>query len=251
MAAGPRSSKLMAWCVSMKRHHIVLFGLVAAVGIAVTLWPREADTPTKTDVAAAPFDPDLPQGRDTFIHGDEPQQKQNDGGSREGVVELPREVRGAINPKASIEHQAKESANAASNVPTDQQQAVSPPSDPRMATFKDGIRAAIQSITPAVKDCYEQQLKQDPSIAGTIRITFEIEGVDGGGRVVSGEVPESEIRSPFFEACVLEKVGNAEFPEPFDGGVVKVTYPFHFDPGGGFGQGKRPEKHPNDGVQKK
>lgn len=53
--------------------------------------------------------------------------------------------------------------------------------------------------------------------------------------MVSGEVPDSETRSPFFEQCVLTKVAGAEFPAPKGDGVVKVTYPFNFDPGGGFG----------------
>lgn len=53
--------------------------------------------------------------------------------------------------------------------------------------------------------------------------------------MVSGEVPDSETRSPFFEQCVLTKVAGAEFPAPKGDGLVKVTYPFNFDPGGGFG----------------
>ncbi len=105
----------------------------------------------------------------------------------------------------------------------------------RATLRKDDIRAAIRSVSPGIRGCFRQALAQDPSIAGRILIEFVIEARDGRGRIVSGEVPETELNSPFFEACVLEQVVGAEFPAPTGEGQVKVRYPFTFDPGGGFG----------------
>lgn len=53
-------------------------------------------------------------------------------------------------------------------------------------------------------------------------------------------VPESEIHSPFFEACVLEKFGTAPFPPVSEGFTVKFELRVRVDPGGGFG-GESPE----------
>ncbi len=86
-----------------------------------------------------------------------------------------------------------------------------------------------------VKKCFESALKRDQSLAGTIHLTLEIQAIDGGGRVTSGEVPDSELHSPFFEACVLEAMAGADFPEPPNGETVRISYPVHFDPGGGWG----------------
>jgi hypothetical protein len=109
---------------------------------------------------------------------------------------------------------------------------------------KEEIQAAIKAAVPAIKACYEQGLKTTPDLAGRVVVEFDITGgEEGTGVVERGEVSESEAASPFFEACVLQKVSGVEFPAPSGGGKVKVRYPFHFDPGGGFGgappQGKQ------------
>lgn len=101
---------------------------------------------------------------------------------------------------------------------------------------KDSIREAMRTVKPLLKACFEEALRHDPSVAGRVRVEFEIEAADDERGVVKrGSVVESETRSPFFEACVLQKVAGVEMPVPQGGGVVKVTYPFQFDPGGGFG----------------
>jgi hypothetical protein len=109
----------------------------------------------------------------------------------------------------------------------------------RGVVTRSEIRKSIEAIKPDVVGCYRSALKLDPTLGGTIRVTFEIESAGGYGKVVSGEVGESEIRSPFFEACVLEKIVGARFPEP-RGGRTKITFPFHFDPGIGWGGAPAP-----------
>lgn len=97
------------------------------------------------------------------------------------------------------------------------------------------IRDGIEAVKPEIRDCFQEALRHDPSLAGRIVVEFEIEASNGQGTITRGEVVDSETRSPFFEACVLTRVAGAGFPAPEGDGTVKVRYPFHFDPGGGFG----------------
>lgn len=91
------------------------------------------------------------------------------------------------------------------------------------------IQNAIESVTPKIKDCYEQALKIEPTLAGTVKVNFTLAGGDDGkGVVTEGEIADSETKSPFFEACVLKEVAGAKFDAPDGGGTVKVTYPFKF-----------------------
>lgn len=110
-------------------------------------------------------------------------------------------------------------------------------------TIQDGIRA----VTPYIKACFEEGLKQDPSLAGRVVVSFEIEAEEGEGRITRGEVKEAETQSLFFEACVLREVAKARFDAPRGGGKVSVTYPFSFDPGGGWG-GEVPDDPTDDAV---
>jgi hypothetical protein len=101
---------------------------------------------------------------------------------------------------------------------------------------KKAIGASIQAVLPRVQECFERALKSDPSLAGRVEVAFELEPADGGGgRVTSGEISDSETRSPLFEACVLQRVAGATFAGPKFSEKISVRYPFIFDPGGGFG----------------
>ncbi|MFL5321726.1 MAG: AgmX/PglI C-terminal domain-containing protein [Myxococcaceae bacterium] len=148
------------------------------------------------------------------------------------AVELPRTDAGQLQPMANAGSTVGSSGAAGSNGQSNT--AVAAP-DPAVVAQKDQIRKAINAVKPLIAECYRQALKTDPSLGGTVKLDFTIESFDGGGRMSVGEVPESELHSPFFEACVLEKVGHADFPPPDGNGTIKVRYPFHFDPGGGFG----------------
>lgn len=100
---------------------------------------------------------------------------------------------------------------------------------------KQAIQDAMKRMKPLIRGCYEEGLKHDPGLAGRVVIEFEISGEEGRGVVKQGTVADSEVAAPFFEACVLQKVSGLDAPAPEGGGVVKVRYPFTFDPGGGFG----------------
>lgn len=101
---------------------------------------------------------------------------------------------------------------------------------PAATLERDAIVAGVKGVQPEIQGCYEQALAQNPALAGTVKVLFEISADpddDSRGAVVAGEV-DSAMGSPFFEACVLQAIVGAGFPRPEGGGVVKVTYPFRF-----------------------
>ncbi len=95
---------------------------------------------------------------------------------------------------------------------------------------KESVQAAIQSVKPRIAACYDSALKGDPELAGTVVVQFALVAKDGVGVVDSGLIDDekSTAKSLFFQACVLEAVGNAPFEAPEDGSV-NVTYPFRFE----------------------
>jgi hypothetical protein len=104
-----------------------------------------------------------------------------------------------------------------------------PDAAPTATLSREGVQAAIQAVKPKIRACYEEALAIQPGLAGTLQVTFALEQKDGRGTVVSGEIADSEMKSPFFEACVLKQIAGADFEAPTGDGVVSVTYPFHFD----------------------
>lgn len=94
---------------------------------------------------------------------------------------------------------------------------------------KEDVKAGVAAVKDKVKNCYERALQIEPELGGTVKVAFTLEGNDEGkGVVTKGEVADSDMNSPFFEACVLKEIATAEFKAPGGGGVVNVTYPFHF-----------------------
>lgn len=95
---------------------------------------------------------------------------------------------------------------------------------------REDVQAGVAAVKDRVKDCYERGLQIDPALAGVVKVAFTLEGDDTGkGVVTQGEVAESDMNSPFFEACVLKEIAGAAFKAPGGGGVVNVTYPFRFE----------------------
>jgi hypothetical protein len=113
--------------------------------------------------------------------------------------------------------------------------AAGPPPRKTSGFNKDTIWAALDAVKPAVKACYESALVTDPSLAGKVVVKLRLLPGEGSARVAHGEVSEAETHSPDFEACVLAKAEAASFPNPDLAEGATVTYPFLFDPGGGFG----------------
>ena len=77
--------------------------------------------------------------------------------------------------------------------------------------------------------CYENGLRNDPKLKGKVTTRFVI-GSDGAVSNVSegpSTMPDAGVR-----ACVLRGFYGLTFPKPEGGGVVTVSYPVAFSPGG-------------------
>ena len=64
-----------------------------------------------------------------------------------------------------------------------------------------------------------------PQIAGKLVIKFVIAK---DGSVSNSNVKTTTLDSPAVETCVAARFMRMQFPEPAEGTVVKVTYPFEF-----------------------
>ncbi|MBK6513779.1 MAG: FHA domain-containing protein [Polyangiaceae bacterium] len=75
--------------------------------------------------------------------------------------------------------------------------------------------------------CYENGLRNNPNLAGRVSVSFTI-GRDGSVGSVSGggDLPDAGVIG-----CVTKGFYGLSFPQP-EGGVVKVSYPIAFAPGG-------------------
>jgi hypothetical protein len=76
--------------------------------------------------------------------------------------------------------------------------------------------------------CYEQGLTRNPNLEGRVEARFVI-GRDGAvSNVMNGasDLPDAAVKG-----CVVSAFYGLSFPAP-DGGVVSVTYPIMFSPGG-------------------
>ena len=75
--------------------------------------------------------------------------------------------------------------------------------------------------------CYESALKNNPNLQGRVVVSFVI-GRDGSVSNVGGggDIPDAGVIS-----CVAGQFGGLTFPQP-EGGIVTVSYPIVFTPGG-------------------
>lgn len=88
------------------------------------------------------------------------------------------------------------------------------------------IKQILDNNIPTVKPCYVELLKRDPKAAGTIKVAFTI---SGKGSVTNNTVSkDSTLADPSMQQCVLKKMGEWKFPEPYQNQEIDVTYPFVF-----------------------
>jgi TonB family protein len=72
--------------------------------------------------------------------------------------------------------------------------------------------------------CYEQGLKQAPTLEGKVVVKFKI---DATGSVASASNGGSTLPDSAVVSCVVRAFGNLSFPQP-EAGIVVVTYPITF-----------------------
>jgi MYXO-CTERM domain-containing protein len=77
--------------------------------------------------------------------------------------------------------------------------------------------------------CYENGLRQNPTLQGNVTIKFEI---SAKGEVSSAKDGGSDLPDKSVIDCVVRGFGNITFPESLEKKSVSVTYPISFTPGG-------------------
>jgi hypothetical protein len=89
------------------------------------------------------------------------------------------------------------------------------------------IRRVVRRHRNEVRHCYEQELTSQPDLAGRVTVRFVISNT---GAVMGSEAIPSRttIGSSEVSSCVASAVRRWPFPQPENGGVVSVTYPFLF-----------------------
>lgn len=111
-----------------------------------------------------------------------------------------------------------------------QDRGAAPPAGPtdagtRFAIDREGIRSAMRSAIPEVKDCYESWLAMHPGLGGKLVVAFTIDTDDGvEGRVTRISVGDGGIGHVPLEGCILSSVSDLRFDPPLSG-PINVNYP--------------------------
>ena len=75
--------------------------------------------------------------------------------------------------------------------------------------------------------CYENGLRNNPKLQGRVSVRFVINRDGSVSNVAGGgDIPDAGVIS-----CVTRAFYGLSFPEP-EGGIVTVSYPIAFTPGG-------------------
>ncbi|MBS2030827.1 MAG: AgmX/PglI C-terminal domain-containing protein [Deltaproteobacteria bacterium] len=99
----------------------------------------------------------------------------------------------------------------------------------RAALDKSDIQSVIRDLKPQFIDCYQQGLNQKPDLAGKVTNGFTLKrDVIMGSVPDDGSIEDSTLGAPLVEACILDKLRNAKFPEMKGKGTVSVRYPLMF-----------------------
>jgi Ca-activated chloride channel family protein len=94
------------------------------------------------------------------------------------------------------------------------------------------VHRIIRRHINEVKYCHEQELAKKPDLGGRIQVQFTIAA---SGQVIASVLQSSTLGNSRVENCVVQAVRRWEFPKPLGGGIVIISYPFVFVPGGSGG----------------
>ena len=90
------------------------------------------------------------------------------------------------------------------------------------------ISRRIKHYNGRIKSCYERELKADPSLAGKVTISFEINTL---GKVSGVGIEENTTRNSDLEQCIKREVSRFRFnPAPPDP-IEVAGYPYLLSPG--------------------
>ncbi|MGZ3452820.1 MAG: AgmX/PglI C-terminal domain-containing protein [Polyangiales bacterium] len=89
----------------------------------------------------------------------------------------------------------------------------------------EAIKRIIHANFPRFRACYEQGLKKDPGLRGSVKVRFII---DTTGAVETASLAGGSMSDPQVSSCTLGVYKSLSFPEP-EAGKVMVTYPIDYD----------------------
>jgi hypothetical protein len=95
----------------------------------------------------------------------------------------------------------------------------------RGAVNLDVLQKAIDERADDIQVCYENALKIDPTLHGTVRLAWTI---TEGGHVARVRVRSSTVKSETLLHCMTERVAIWKFQSPIGGELFVDDYPFIF-----------------------
>lgn len=90
---------------------------------------------------------------------------------------------------------------------------------------REAIRRVVLAHIREVRACYESQLNRQPDLEGKIVLQWAI---GERGIVSRARVKRSAMQSPPVERCLIARLRTWRFPEPPEGMLAEVSYPFLF-----------------------
>jgi hypothetical protein len=97
-------------------------------------------------------------------------------------------------------------------------------------TYRDETRAMLATKDPVVKACYDEQLKTNPAVAGTVVVNFKVQPKTG--KLVEPRIDDQQSTAPAaLKQCVLGAVDGLALT-PADQNEGQGTFRWDFQPRG-------------------
>ena len=96
--------------------------------------------------------------------------------------------------------------------------------------YRKDTRAMLDTKSGAIKACYDELLKADPTVAGKVVVNFTVQGETG--KITDPTVDQAQTTAPeALSHCVLAALDGAAL-EPPDKCPAKASYTWEFAPQG-------------------
>lgn len=101
---------------------------------------------------------------------------------------------------------------------------------PLHALTRDGIKGAVAEELPAIRECYEGWLQQNPTLSGKLKVEFTITEIPGRDRakIMQVNIADGGMGHLAMEGCVRNVFKGMRFEAPKKG-EMRVTYPLTFE----------------------
>ena len=90
---------------------------------------------------------------------------------------------------------------------------------------REGVRKTVANNIKKLKECYSEELKNEPAIEGKVVLSWDIED---SGNVKTANVKSSTLKNSKTEDCMLVVIKSIKFPPAPKGTVANINHPFVF-----------------------